>query len=81
MVDAIGQFIGDLASAITDAIARFLVDKLHLSPSRAVNLAVRVLVYAVIFIPIAIAVVWVLAYVLLYAGVFLINWLLRGMSS
>ena len=80
MVDAIGQLVGDLASVITDAIARFLVRSLNLSPTPVANGAIKILVYALIFVPVAITVVVALVYVFLHVGVFLLNWWLASMT-
>jgi len=81
MIDAIGQFIGDLTSARTDAILRFLVRNLNIAPSRGINIAIKVAIYVLLFIPIAIVVVMVLAHLHMYVGVYLINQLFGSVTS
>ena len=57
---------GDIASTIAQIIVEWLVRRIHVSPNRWLNWAVRAFVYIVIFVPVAIAVVIALAYGLIF---------------
>jgi len=69
ILDTVGSAIGDVASAITQAIVDWLVHRVHISPNRWLNWTVRAFVYIAIFIPVAIAI----TIALFYALVFVVN--------
>ena len=71
-MEALAEFIGDIASSITTAVVGQLVRRLNISPGRRTNFAVRAIVYVLVIIPVAVVVFGAMLLVI----VLVLNWVL-----